>query len=82
MSDATVKISQNLQGLAEGLDDVLEEIAGEKQGFILLTFPLNSDETEVQYVSNAERDGAIEAIAELQRRWQEGEPDTPYHEKH
>lgn len=79
MKDADIKVSMAIQKIAAGLNEVLEEVAGEEYGFMLLTFPFDR-EARCQYVSNAQREDAVRAISELLERWDEGMPDIPAHD--
>lgn len=81
MSNADLQLSQKLQALAEGLDDVLGEQYGSRVGFVLILAPFNQLPTQVQYVSNVERNDAAGLIRELFDRWQLQLPDIPVHEK-
>lgn len=81
MSNADLQLSQKLQALCEGLDDVLGEQYGSRVGFVLILAPFNQLPTQVQYVSNVERNDAAGLIRELFDRWQLQLPDIPVHEK-
>ena len=48
---ASLKLSLRLQDIAQSLDDVLRDVAGERIGFVLV---LNADGV-AQYISNASR---------------------------
>lgn len=78
--DGQLKISRQLQALAEALGDLLEEAAGEKVLFALHIFGEGAD-GRGQYVSNAERADVRKALRELLDHWDknEGRDDGPYH---
>lgn len=66
MSD--MKTSQVLNELAKGIDVVLKDLAGERQGFILLCFPLGQSGI-FNYISNGQRSDVRKALRELLERW-------------
>lgn len=68
-------VSLRLQDIAESLDDVLKEIAGERIGFVLV---VSVDKT-AQYVSNASRADGTELIESLLARWKAKRADIPAH---
>lgn len=75
MSDAMIKVSQSLQGIASGLSDVLNEVAGKKVGFTLLVYT----EGRASYISNCDRSQVIEEMKSLIEKWESGMPDIPAH---
>lgn len=64
---ADVKVSQSLQGVAAGLEECLQEIAGERYGFALFVFPFDRM-AHGSYVSNAEAAGVEEVLRVLHER--------------
>lgn len=82
MANATDRaLSGRLQGMAEGLDEVLEKFYGSRVGFVLILAPFDQPQTEVQYVSNCKREDGADLIRKLFERWQLFLPDVPTHEK-
>ncbi len=82
MNKADYNLSLRMQGLAQAMDEVLEEQYGSRVGFIVIFAPFDQvPRTEVQYVSNVGRDDAIGIIRTLFQRWQHGLPNVPTHEK-
>ncbi len=81
MKAADRKLSGTLQGMAEGLDEVLEKFYGSRVGFVLILAPFDQPQTEVQYVSNTAREDGVLLIRKLFERWQQNLPDIPTHEK-
>lgn len=75
-----MKLSPLLPGVAQGLAEVIEEMAGERVLFALHIFGRGTD-GRGQYVSNAERADVIKALRELLDRWEKtGSDDGPLHE--
>ena len=72
---ASLKLSLRLQDIAQSLDDVLLDVAGERIGFVLV---LNADGV-AQYISNANRKDGRELIESLLARWKAGRADIPAH---
>jgi hypothetical protein len=64
-----------VQDIAQSLDDVLLDVAGERIGFVLV---LNADGV-AQYISNANRKDGRELIESLLARWNAGRADIPAH---
>lgn len=75
MKPATIKVSQNLQGIAHGIDDAIKEIAGERIGFTLLVFT----EGRASYISTVSREESVREIKHLLDLWGQGMPDVPAH---
>lgn len=75
-----MKISASLKYLAETIDVVLEEIAGQRVGFSLLVFNEETN-SRTNYISNTDRKHVIGAIKELLTRWDEGLEDVPLHDE-
>lgn len=76
MKESTIKISQNAQGLAKGVHDALEELAGEPMGFLMLVFT----EGRATYLSNVDRKVSVREMKHLLDLWEKGMPDIPAHE--
>ena len=72
---ASLKLSLRLQDIAQSLDDVLRDVAGEPIAFVLV---LNADGV-AQYVSNADRKDGRELIESLLSWWKAGRADIPAH---
>ena len=73
--NTSMKVSYSLQGIAQGLDDAITEIAGEQVGFALVVFTPD----RAQYVSNCDRSEVVAGLKELLTLWDEGMPDIPAH---
>lgn len=71
----SIKLSVALQEIANILDDMLEQVAGERISFVLI---LNADEV-AQYVSNTKREDGVKLIESLLDRWKRGRADIPAH---
>lgn len=77
---ADIAISQNAQNIGRALDEVIADIAGERMGFLLITFSLNASGSRAGYVSNCQREQMIPEIKRLLALWESGMPDVPNHE--
>lgn len=75
MKDSAAKVSRELQGIAQALDKVLAEVAGERVAFTLLVFT----EGRANYVSSASREDSVRELKELLALWESGEEDVPAH---
>lgn len=69
------KLSIALQEIANILDVLLEQAAGERVSFVLI---MQADHI-AQYVSNASRKDGTELIEALLARWKLGRADIPAH---
>lgn len=79
MAVTAAKVSIQMQELAKRVDNYIEELAGERCGFMLLVWAGN----DVNYVStDNDRDRAAKAMRELIAKWESGLPDTPSHKRH
>ena len=76
MKKSTIQLSQKLHAIAQGLDEVIEEAAGERVGFTLIVFT----EGRASYISTVKRDESVREIKNLLHCWGEGLPDIPAHE--
>ena len=74
MSQAAA-LSLRLQDIAQSIDDILAEIAGERLSFVLI---VQADKT-AQYISNCNRKDGTELIESLLARWKAGRADIPAH---
>lgn len=64
-----------MQGLARGVDEVLNGESGEKRnGFVLLVFPFEGREGRCNYISNADRADIVTLLKEQIARF-EGQPE-------
>lgn len=79
MSD---EFSRRLKEIARNLDALLTIENGERMGFVLMCVPFNKETSQVQYASNCCREHAKEMMQDLLKRWEEGQPDIPHHERH
>lgn len=77
-TEQDVKVSQNLQAIAGGLDDVLAELAGEQYGFALFVFPLRKL-GHGSYISNAEAADVAKTVREVLDRIDAGKPTPAVH---
>lgn len=73
--------SKILQGLAQALDEVLEEECGRKMGFCLVVFS-EADLGYASYAANTPREPTLEALQELVDRLKAELPDVPLHKRH
>jgi hypothetical protein len=70
---ATSSQEKLLQGLASGIDEVLEEGYGEKMGFLLVATPFGGPEGISDYIGNMARKGTIELLRKLADRLEKNE---------
>jgi len=80
MSKRDLLLSANLQGVMEGLDEVLKELLGERMCIVLVAAPFGQPVTQVQYVTNAQAEQSMHLLKVLLDRWEAGVPDVPVHE--
>ena len=74
-----MKVSQELQKIADELNKRLEDVAGQRMNFSLVVF--NSEPgSRMNYVSNCNRDDVANAMQSLLIGWGKGMPDIPAHE--
>ncbi len=69
------RLSIALPIIAQYLEDLLIEVAGEPVAFVLVC----QADNVAQYVSNTERSDGIELIESLLARWKAGRADIPAH---
>ncbi|MEJ6847490.1 hypothetical protein V3589_14880 [Sinorhizobium fredii] len=68
-----------MNGLAQGVDEILNGHGGRKKnGFVLMVFPFNDHRGRCNYISNAQREDIIVLLKEQLARF-EGQPDTEGH---
>lgn len=79
VSKANLKVSENMQGIAELLETALVEIAGKNMGFSLVVFN-DTPNSRLSYISNCDREKVMNALEALLKGWKEGMPDIPAHE--
>lgn len=82
MSSATpaeIQLSKQLQDLAKKLEVMLEKRAGKPMLFSLIIFN-DIPGSRMQYVSNTDRAGVVDAMKSLLAGWGENMPDIPAHE--
>ena len=72
---ASARLSVRLQDIAQSLSDVLSDVVGEPEPFVLV---LQADKI-AQYVSNCDRKDGRELIESLLERWDAGRADIPAH---
>ena len=75
MSQQASDVSLRLQDIAQSLKTILEDIAGEPIGFVLV---VSVDKT-TQYVSNCKRSDGTELLESLLARWKSNRADIPAH---
>lgn len=80
ITEAQLKVSQTLQSIAHGLDEVLTEQTGVKMGFALFIFNEEHD-GHLQYVSNCARPEVLEALKDFLARQDTPLIEVPLHEK-
>lgn len=76
MTDAMVRVSQDLQAIARELDQRLAQTAGQRVRFSLFVWT----EGRASYISTAHRDDVIAVLEGMIARWKDGMPDIPAHE--
>lgn len=74
--DAQEKISRELQNIARGLGDVLNDVAGEEVAFSLFVWTKGRS----NYINTADRATVIAVLEEHIKGWKAGMPDIPAHE--
>lgn len=74
-----IKVSQSLQAVAAGLEDGLQAIAGERFGFLLITFPFSPSKGNASYISNAVRADMEQVMRVLLERWDSGRATPALH---
>lgn len=79
LSTPDKKVSEQLLGIAVGLDRILEEIAGQRMSFSLVVFNAEAG-SRMNYVSNCDRADVVAAMKSLIKGWEEGMPDFKAHE--
>ena len=74
-SSQSARVSLVLQEIANGIEDVLTEAAGERISFVLV---VQADKV-AQYISNTKREDGAALIESLLARWKAGRADIPAH---
>lgn len=64
---ADVKVSEALQAIGGGLEDMLAEVTGKKYGFALFVFPFEEGGTG-SYISNAAPESVEEVVGAIHQR--------------
>ncbi len=64
---------EGLRVIAKMLDEVLEQVYGQKMGFILVTTPFDTDDAIADFIGNAERKDSIEWMKETVDRLEKQE---------
>lgn len=72
------KISEELQAIANELEQRLEQIAGQKMNFSLVIFQTELG-SRMNYISNTKREDVVGAMQSLLTGWGKGMPDLPAH---
>lgn len=88
MSGATprdLKISRKLKKIIQRTEELVRKETGEDLGIGIVVFPWAKKEegevAEFQYISNAPRRFMHSVLKALVKKWDEGYPDMPPHEK-
>ncbi len=76
MEGASIRLSEHLQGIARVLDEMIEDVAGERVAFTLMIFTPG----RASYISTARRDESVREIKHLLSLWDQGMPDVPAHD--
>ena len=79
MTGADSRASEALQQVAEVVDRMLTDAAGEKIGFSLFIFPVQSH-SRASYIGNCDRKEIADAVQKCLDHWRDGMPDIPAHE--
>jgi hypothetical protein len=77
-TEQDIRVSANLRGVADGLDDVLAELAGEHYGFALFVFPFGKL-GHGSYVSNCDRADVLRSVREALDRIEKNQPTPAVH---
>lgn len=75
-----VRVSRYLPQIADGIEDALLALAGERYGFALFVFPFLSAEANGSYISNAERADMVNVIPHILSRLDKDLPTPPLHD--
>jgi|AraplaMF_Col_mMF_1032025.scaffolds.fasta_scaffold00318_19 hypothetical protein len=70
LGDAPIdpSVAALMQSLARGVDEVLNGAGHRHTGFVLLAFPLNTEEGRANYISNVQRPQVVQLLrAQLAR---------------
>jgi len=65
-------VEECFQVIAEGVDEALETLYGERRGFVLLTFEFDAPGLGA-YVSNGNRSDVVHCLREFLDRYERGE---------
>lgn len=76
MDKKTREVSQSLQVIAQLVDKVLEDVAGERVAFTLMVYTPG----RASYIGTAPREVAIAEMRTLANHLEAGMPDVPAHE--
>lgn len=71
----SLRVSLVMQQLAQNLNEILTDVAGEEIAFVLM---VQADKV-AQYVSNTKRQDGQELLESLLARWKAGRADIPAH---
>lgn len=79
--EAQARLSAHLREVADNLEELLDELAGEHVLFSLQIWQSGpGHDGRAQYISNTEREGVKASMRELLDRWETtGGDDGPYH---
>lgn len=72
----TIQLSKDIKEIAQKLDKLIAQSAGERVGFTLIVYT----DGRASYVSNVDRETAIAEIKYLLSLWEQDMPDIPAHE--
>lgn len=78
MSDASVKVSKELQAIAKRLDKELDKAAGQRVSFSLFVWT----DGVANYIANTtDRQEVCTALTTVMGHWNQGLPDIPAHKR-
>ena len=83
--NASLAVSHALRGIADGIEQVLESVAGENMVFCLIVAKRGDPAAHgqrAQYVANIPRETAAVFLAEVLERWKVGGDRGPLHAPH
>lgn len=76
MNKITKRISKRLQKIAKRIDKMIEHVAGERIGFMLVVYTPE----RASYISSIDREDNIKQMKLMLELWEKETPDVPAHE--
>lgn len=73
---SAIQLSRDLRSIAQKLDKMIEQSAGERVAFTLMVFT----DGRASYISTACREDSLREIKKLVSLWEAGMPDVPAHQ--